>query len=199
MEPYTHLTLHSQKHGDCKTSAVVHGRIFARIRQRKFNGRSFDLSDQYNSAGAYVDLSVNLTAPATAGSYRGYWRIRNAASAIDPDSGGYNSQSFYVDIQVSGGGAFAVTHVSYTLSTFNDGSYTGCPIVTAHITTNAVGDVQYHWVRSDGSESVQTLHFGSATTQNVSEKWYLGSTASGTYWLGIYVDSQTTRALGTLI
>jgi len=48
-----------------------------------------------------VDLSVNLTAPATAGSYRGYWRIRNASGTLIPVLGGTQGKSFFVDIKVA--------------------------------------------------------------------------------------------------
>jgi len=47
-----------------------------------------------------VDLSVNLTAPANPGSYRGYWRIRNATGTLIPVLGGTQGQSFFVDIKV---------------------------------------------------------------------------------------------------
>jgi hypothetical protein len=48
-----------------------------------------------------VDLSVNLTAPPTAGSYRGYWRIRNATGVLIPVLGGTQGKSFFVDIKVA--------------------------------------------------------------------------------------------------
>jgi hypothetical protein len=48
-----------------------------------------------------VDLAVNLTAPATAGSYRGFWRIRNAAGVMIPVLGGTQGKSFFVDIKVA--------------------------------------------------------------------------------------------------
>ena len=48
-----------------------------------------------------VDLSVNLTAPASAGSYRGYWRIRNASGVLIPVLGGTDGKSFFVDIKVA--------------------------------------------------------------------------------------------------
>jgi len=150
--------------------------------------------------GAYVDLSVNLTAPATAGSYRGYWRIRNAASALIPIQGGYNSQSFYVDIQVSGGVAFAVTHVTYTLSSWSDAGHTNCPRVIAHITTNGAGTVTYHWIRSDnGSTSTFTLTYGSAGTQSTNYDWALPHVWNGTTeWVGIYNDSPNNQNFGHL-
>lgn len=51
--------------------------------------------------GQEVDLTVNLTAPATVGSYRGYWRIRNAAGVFLPILGGHEGRSFFVDIKVA--------------------------------------------------------------------------------------------------
>lgn len=48
-----------------------------------------------------VDLSVNLTAPATVGSYRGYWRIRNSSGVLIPVLGGTQGKSFFVDIKVA--------------------------------------------------------------------------------------------------
>ena len=115
--------------------------------------------------------------------------LRNAAGVI--------FAHFYVQIVVgSTSGAFAVTHVTYDLSTFNDGGNTGCPMVTAHISVNKAGDVQYHWVRSDGPETGQTLHFSSSGTQDVQEKWYLGSAATGTQWLGIYIDAPNHQDFG---
>jgi len=52
------------------------------------------------SAGGEVDLSVNFTAPATPGSYRSHWRIRNTAGVLIPVLGGTQGKSFFVDIKV---------------------------------------------------------------------------------------------------
>jgi len=62
-------------------------------------------------AGQEVDLSVNLTAPATAGSYRGHWRIRNSSGVLIPVLGGTQGKSFFVDIKV------AVSSSGYDLHT----------------------------------------------------------------------------------
>ena len=51
--------------------------------------------------GQEVDLSVTLTAPATSGSYRGHWRIRNATGVLIPVLGGTQGKSFFVDIKVA--------------------------------------------------------------------------------------------------
>jgi hypothetical protein len=52
--------------------------------------------------GATVDLSVNLTAPSTAGRYRGYWKMQNAA-------GQFFDASIYVEIDVVGEGGATAT------------------------------------------------------------------------------------------
>ncbi len=51
--------------------------------------------------GQTVDLTVNLTAPSSAGSYRGYWQFKNASGALFGIGFGAN-KPFWVDIKVSG-------------------------------------------------------------------------------------------------
>jgi len=46
-----------------------------------------------------VDISVNLPAPTTPGSYRGYWRIQNTSGVLIPVLGGTQGKSFFVDIK----------------------------------------------------------------------------------------------------
>jgi hypothetical protein len=47
--------------------------------------------------GATIDISINMTSPASQGEYTGYWQLRN--------SSGQNFGSFYVQIEVSSGGS----------------------------------------------------------------------------------------------
>ena len=61
--------------------------------------------------GQEVDLSVNMTAPATNGSYRGYWRIRSASGILIPILDGHQGTSFFVDIKV---GTFSSGYDFYT-------------------------------------------------------------------------------------
>lgn len=49
---------------------------------------------------AFIDISINFTAPTSSGSYRGYWRLRNASGVLIPIVSGYQGRSFYVDIKV---------------------------------------------------------------------------------------------------
>ncbi|GAB1469271.1 hypothetical protein MASR2M66_01470 [Chloroflexota bacterium] len=51
--------------------------------------------------GQEVDLEVNLTAPAAAGNYRGYWRIVSNGNVLVPILNGYQGRAFYVDIKVA--------------------------------------------------------------------------------------------------
>jgi hypothetical protein len=51
--------------------------------------------------GSSVDVSVNLTAPGTAGTYRGYWRFQNA-NGVRFGLGTDATKSWWVDIRVSG-------------------------------------------------------------------------------------------------
>jgi fibronectin type 3 domain-containing protein len=51
--------------------------------------------------GQTVDLSVNMTAPSTAGHYFGYWKLRNASYAIF-GIGTTANKAFWVEINVSG-------------------------------------------------------------------------------------------------
>ena len=81
----------------------------------------FDSGDAMNGAsptsigsvgpGQEVDVSVNLTAPATNGSYRGFWRIRNASGVFLPVLNGTEGRSFFVDIKV------AVTSAGFDMHT----------------------------------------------------------------------------------
>jgi hypothetical protein len=58
--------------------------------------------------GQTVDLSLNLTAPATAGTYRGYWKLRNA-NGVPFGMGTAGTQPWWVEIRVSGTRAVAAS------------------------------------------------------------------------------------------
>jgi hypothetical protein len=142
--------------------------------------------------GETVDISVNLKAPSANGSYQGYWKLRNASGVL--------FASFYLDIKVvdSGGGKFAVTSVTYSVTTFDENTYDDCPKVIAKITANGAGTVTYQWTRSDGAtSSTESLDFAAAGTKSVEKKWYLGSGAPGSnFWLGIYIDDPNHQDFG---
>ncbi|HEY9153172.1 MAG TPA: NBR1-Ig-like domain-containing protein [Anaerolineales bacterium] len=136
--------------------------------------------------GQTVDISVNLQAPSSNGTYRGDWGLRNGSGVI--------FTHFYVQIKVNsgGGGAFAVTSVNMSVS----GSC-GSFHITANITTNAAGTVTYHWIRSDGAidtASHSPLVYSSAGTQSVSTDWF--TTNPGAKWMDIYIDAPNHQQFG---
>jgi hypothetical protein len=134
--------------------------------------------------GQTVDLSVELTAPATNGTYTGNWALRNAAGVI--------FSHFYVQIVVSSGSsgeAFAVTNVGFAVT----GSC-GAFHTTVGITTNGAGTVSYHKVFSDGGtdSTPGTLTFTAAGTKSFS----FDSSNSATSWIDIYIDSPNHQQFG---
>ncbi len=54
------------------------------------------------AVGETVDISVNLTAPASPGTYRGYWMFKNAAGALF-GIGAQANKPWWVEIKVTGG------------------------------------------------------------------------------------------------
>ena len=151
--------------------------------------------------GGTLDISINLIAPAAIGDYRGYWRIRNASGYLLPVINGYQIKSFYVDIKVvsDGAGIFAVTSVTYTLSTWSDAGHTNCPRIVAHITTNGAGTITYKWTSSSGNNPLKTLAFAAAGTKNINYDWARGSVWAGTpAWVGIYIDDPNHQNFGHL-
>ncbi len=51
--------------------------------------------------GQTVDITINLTAPATAATYRGYWKLKNS-SGVPFGIGAGGTKSFWVEIKVTG-------------------------------------------------------------------------------------------------
>jgi len=140
--------------------------------------------------GQTVDISVNLKAPDTAGSYRGYWKLRNGAGVL--------FATVYVDIKV-GGGPFAVTSVNTSV---NPASYTGpCTdaggkridfTFSADIKTNGAGEVTYTWQRSDNATAPEeSLTFNSAGTKTVTSTWsrWFHPGDNDTGWKRVYINN----------
>jgi hypothetical protein len=154
-----------------------------------------------------IDISINLTAPSTPSDYRGYWRIRSASGVLFPIVNGYQGRSFYVDIEVQNAvtatntpvsaADFAVTSITYSVSTWSSGGSENCPRIIAHITTNGVGTVTYTWTSTSDTNSPETLDFGSAGTKTINYDWPRASTWAGTpAAVGIYINSPNHQDFG---
>jgi hypothetical protein len=78
--------------------------------------------------GQTIDVSVNLTAPASEGPYRGYWLLRNASGSLFGLGAAANS-AFYVDIRVVGGTTTVLDlAATYCTATWRSGAGDlGCP------------------------------------------------------------------------
>ncbi len=150
--------------------------------------------------GQEIDLDVDLKAPTTPGSYRGYWRINTNTGVLVPIVNGSQGKSFYVDIKVQNPvtptntlAPFAVTTVTFT-NTGGCGAFTA----TANITTNGPGTVNLRWVRGDGATPPvpPALVYTTAGTQTVSISWSTTSTDNTKNWLDIYIDTPNNQQFG---
>jgi Ig-like domain from next to BRCA1 gene len=137
--------------------------------------------------GQSVDISVNLKAPTTAGSYTGNWALQNP-SGVKFGLGASNSP-FYVKIVVETA-LFAVTKVTVDAEHYTVEA--ACPPgadyhLMGHITTNGAGHVTYYWKFDDGTTSAtKSLDFSAAGTKDVSTTY--STTVDGSHSASIYID-----------
>lgn len=142
--------------------------------------------------GQTVDISVNLEAPDSPGTYRGDWQLRNAA-------GNKFGTNFYVEIKVDGDdGTFAVTGVKNIDAYYISGRGAA---FSAEITANNPGEVQYHWiVRESGHADLETavtsVNFSAAGAKDASLLW-TGCPHSGSFTVSIYIDNPNHQEFGS--
>ena len=143
--------------------------------------------------GETVDISVNLKAPSTSGSYKGYWKMKNASGVL--------FSAFYVDIKVadSGGGGFAVTSVKKLDAFYISGQ--GMTF-SAEITVNKPGEVQYHWIvresgQPDLETAIATLNFTTAGAEDAALLWK-GCPHSGSFTASMYIDEPNHQEFGSV-
>lgn len=61
--------------------------------------------------GQTVDITLSLTSPTTAGTYRGYWKLKNS-TGVPFGIGSAGTKSFWVEIKVTGTGTVPTTPVT---------------------------------------------------------------------------------------
>jgi hypothetical protein len=147
--------------------------------------------------GETKDIPILLQAPASDGTYRGFWRLK---SPWGYDFGvGPTSQSFYVDILVSSDPKPAHGVTSISLDYVRD-PLGGCPYnpilytFNAKITTNGKVKVKYYWQFSDGGRSEGLVeNFEDAGTRTVSSEPYVMhmDSPSVTLTASIVIESPT--------
>ncbi len=130
--------------------------------------------------GDIVDVPLVLTAPATDGNYKSYWKLQTPGGTTF--GVGYDSP-FWVDINVNSSTKveYGVTGVTYEVVRE---PATGCPAnvfytIYATITVNGPVSVTYNWRKSDGAtEDKRTVKFTESGSKTVSMVWsiHYGST-----------------------
>ncbi|HAF62562.1 MAG TPA: hypothetical protein DCK95_09595 [Anaerolineaceae bacterium] len=138
--------------------------------------------------GESVDLTVNLKAPSTSGTYKGVWNLQG--------DNGVNFAHFWVQIKVASE-PFAVTGVN--LSAVDGDNSDTCPHTfnyQAVITTNGAGTVTYYFTNGGTSTGTKSVTFDSAGSKTVTGSWDL--TTSGNYEVKLYVDNPNHQWFGSL-
>jgi len=133
--------------------------------------------------GTQIKIDVPLIAPASPGTYTGYWELQT------PE--GESFFQVYVRIKVATV-SFAVARVQTNLANVSPNSCPATYAVDINITTNAAGKVNYSLERSTGEVSnVKTLDFTSAGTKLVEFDWTnLGVGGAKTdYWLKVIIGA----------
>lgn len=163
--------------------------------------------------GQAINLSVNLIAPATAGSHQGYWRLQNAGGGAF--GWGINGdQAFWVLINsgstsATGTGStsgFAVTSVSISVSPTNlTTTVANCTagvnfIYTGNITATGTGTVTYEWRKTDGTAVASgSVDFSGGGTQSVTTNYSYVQTGAGSFasQLLLYIDNPNHQLFST--
>ena len=138
--------------------------------------------------GETVDIGLNMTAPASAGTYQGFWKLVS-------DEGENLINNVWVKIIVKSE-AFVVTSVTVTaIPPFFTGP---CPFpfqFTADITASGTGTVTYFWERDDGGQFGHGfVNFDSGGTKSVNATW--PQIIPGAHWMKIYIDTPNHQYFG---
>lgn len=139
--------------------------------------------------GETVDLTVDLTAPSSNGTYKGVWNLQGDDSV--------SFAQFWVQIKVASE-PFAVTGV--TLSAEHTNIEGTCPQTfnyQAVVTANGAGTVTYYFTFSDGTTgATKSMTYDSAGSKTLTGSWQLNAT--GSYWVKLYIDQPNHQTFGPL-
>ena len=135
--------------------------------------------------GQEVDLSVNFTAPTTPGTYRSYWRIRNASGVLVPVLGGTQGKSFFVEIKVVASSSGLDLHTRATDANWRSGAAT---LTFGGPDNDSNGFVMYRNAQKveDGSSPAKILE--------THPQWVTDGVITGTYPAYTVVSGERFRA-----
>jgi hypothetical protein len=144
-------------------------------------------------SGSTVDISVNMVAPSTEGTYTGYWKLKTSNGTVF--GSGDKSVAIWVTIIVSNV-PFAVTNVEISVdhASLSD----TCPHTlnfTAAITVTAPGTVTYYWIQPENNNGpTKSLSFTSPGTKSVSLSWPVNLSTIGK--VSVYIDKPNHQLFG---
>ena len=130
--------------------------------------------------GEIIDLPIQLQAPATAGNYTGYWKMKSRSGYIY-GVGEYNAPiSVNIDVRESGDIEYGITSVEYYMTRDPEN---GCPanvsrMIYADVSVSGPMEIRYQFYQreNDGGIVTQTkkwLRFAEAGTQTIKNEWKL--------------------------
>lgn len=133
-----------------------------------------------------IDVSVNLVAPATNGTYKGNFMLQtNGGKSFGVGATG--TSPFWVKIVVQQ--FFQVSNAVVTAApTSFSGTCPGSILLTATITSSSAGTVTYYFVTSSGTTSAYTMTFIGAATQTSSAITYPVA-GPNPLTVNVYIDS----------
>lgn len=137
--------------------------------------------------GETVDLTVNLTAPSTSGTYKGVWNLQGDDAV--------SFANFWVQIKVNSA-PFAVTSV--TLSAVDSASASCAPSHTfnyqAVVTANGAGTVTYYFTNGGTSTGAKSVTFDAAGSKTITGSWNVTATGD----VKLYIDNPNHQWFGPL-
>jgi hypothetical protein len=147
---------------------------------------------------ATMDISIYLQAPATAGEFTGFWRIKT------PWESNFGVGQYDVPISTSimvgnltpesrkTETVFGVTSVTYTIDR-TCGAANTFYTITAYISSSGPLEINFKWIQSDGNNDQNNkLNFTEATTKAVQREWSQHKdSSSNPRWVQVIVTSPT--------
>jgi len=137
------------------------------------------------------DITIYLQAPATTGTFTGYWRLQ---TPWESDFGvGQYSEDIYVQVVVSDAKKLKYSATSVTYEHVRNPPI-GCTTNVRHtiyatISVDGPAELDYHWMQSDGNNSgTKSYDFTEAGSITVSREWMIGKGDSpNPRWIQIVV------------
>lgn len=166
----------------------------------KMGGPDFINLPHVVAPGQTIDLSLNLTAPSSNGSYQGYWKFQDQ-TGVQFGVGSTAQKSIWVQINV--GPTPVVFNVTSVKLYTDEKKVTACTytfVFTADIKTNGPGDLVFYWMHGDSKAQKREVAYGSAGTKTFTHDWSVSVTAgkSKKFKLSLFVENPNNQTFGPL-